>query len=124
MPMDWDRADVAPFIGLTGSLRYGRGRHHLGAHWEDLDHERYGNPRVQPADGARLSRLSRRRDAVLLRGAARSGVVESLSVVAIRHRRLSRALVRRLPRAESLDGVRAVSPRRRRPAFLARARCA
>jgi hypothetical protein len=33
------RADVAPFIGLTGSLRYGRARHHLGSHWQDSDHE-------------------------------------------------------------------------------------
>src|SRR5262249_48704471 len=82
----------------------------------------YGNRRVRPTNGARLSHLSRRRDAVLLRGAARSGVVESLSVVAIRHRRPPRPLVRGLPRAEPLDGVRAVSPPRRRPAFLARAR--
>src|SRR5215469_4939227 len=111
----------APFIGLTGSLRYGRARHHLGSHWQHSDHEWYGNRRVRPANGARLSRPSRRRDAVLLCGVAGSGVVESLSVVAIRHRRLSRPLVRRLPRAESLDGIRAVSPRRRRPSLLARA---
>jgi hypothetical protein len=39
IPMDWGCADVAPFIGLTGSLRYGRLRHHLGAHWQDRDHE-------------------------------------------------------------------------------------
>jgi hypothetical protein len=36
---DLGRADVAPFIGLTGSLRYGRARHHLGSHWQDSDHE-------------------------------------------------------------------------------------
>src|SRR5262249_16270395 len=86
---DSGRADLAPFIGLTGSLRYGRVRHHLGS-WQDSDHEGYGNRRVRPAHGARLSRLSRRRDAVLLSGVAGAGVVQSLSVVAIRHRRLSR----------------------------------
>src|SRR5262249_4637103 len=98
----------APFIGLTGSLRYGRARHHLGSHWQHSDHEWYGNRRVRPANGARLSRPSPRRDAVLLCGVAGSGVVESLSVVAIRHRWLSCPLVRRLPRAESLDGIRAI----------------
>src|SRR5262249_10184565 len=119
---DLGRADVAAFIGLTGSLRYGRARRHLGSHWQDSDHEGYGNRRVRPTNSARLSHLSRRRDAVLLRGAAHPGVVESLSAAAIRHWRLPRPLLRGLPRAEPLDGVRAVSPPRRRPAFLARAR--
>src|SRR5262245_38796631 len=40
------------------------------------------------------------------RGLARAGVVERLSAVVVRHRRLSRPLVRRLPGAQPLHSVR------------------
>src|SRR5712671_723993 len=46
--------------------------------------------------------------------------MEQLSAAAIRHGRLSGPLVRRLSRAEPLDGVRAISSPWRGPAFLAR----
>src|SRR5262245_57019652 len=61
----------------------------------------------------------RGRDAAWCYAPRRCGIT---SVVAIRYRRLPRPLVRGLPGAEPLDGLRAVSPPRRRPAFLARVR--
>src|SRR5689334_10725211 len=56
----------------------------------------------------------------MLWATARSSIVEQISAAAIRHRRLFGPLVRRIPRPEPFDGIRAVSAPWRGPALLAR----
>src|SRR5262245_22545125 len=81
-------------------------------------HDRDGNHCTRRRDGARFPSGGA---LGVPCGPARAGVVERLSAAAVRHRRVSRALVRRLSRAQPLHGVRAFSPRRGRTSFLARA---
>ena len=85
----------------------------------ECSHDRNGNHFVRAGSGSRILCSG---NAGVHCGLARTGAVEWLSAAAIRHRRVSRALVRGLPRAEPFDGIRALSPHRGGSSFLARAR--